>query len=258
MKQTTFSLSLIVISLILVVKSYAAVDPESIMGMWLFDEGDGDVAIDSSENGNDGNLTNGPEWVDDGKINGGMYFDGSDDIVKVPMVVDYDEMSVVVWFKDQGSPVRPRIVSNEHTDVSLTGFQLEYDTSGSGSFFDIGTGARAAAIFNFKADADTWYHYAGTYDGNNIRAYINGEVMAEGTGSGSIKETGIDVHIGMSTYGGDQFKGILDEVAIFNKGLSQEDIQDIMENGLEEATGLAAVSSSGKLATSWGKIKNFK
>jgi hypothetical protein len=52
------------------------------------------------------------------------------------------------------------------------------------------------------------------------------------------------------------FKGILDEVAIFNKALSQDDINNIMTNGLKLALNLgAAVSPSGKLATTWGRLK---
>ena len=46
-----------------------------LVGWWKFDEGNGTVAYDSSGNGNDGNLTNGPIWTD-GKIGGALSFDG--------------------------------------------------------------------------------------------------------------------------------------------------------------------------------------
>jgi hypothetical protein len=260
-RLTIISISFILISLILAGQSSAKIDPKSVMGMWLFDQ-KGDVGKDASQNGNDGNIEGKPEWIDKGKFNGGLYFDNTDDqdVIKVDMAIDYDEITVMVWFKDQGSPVRPRLVSNEHTDVSLTGFQLEYDMSGAtNSFFDVGTGARGAAIFSLKAKQDTWYHYAGTYDGSKVRAYIDGESMGEGSTSGAIKKTSFPVHIGVSTYAqSDGFKGVLDEVAIFNKALSQDDIKDIMKKGLEMATGLTAVSPSGKLASAWGEIKSHE
>ena len=44
-----------------------------LVGWWKFDEGNGTVAYDSSGNGNDGNLTNGPIWTD-GKIGGALLF----------------------------------------------------------------------------------------------------------------------------------------------------------------------------------------
>ena len=53
-----------------------------LVGWWKFDEGSGTVAYDSSGNGNDGNLTNGPTWTT-GKIGGALSFDGVDDFVDV-------------------------------------------------------------------------------------------------------------------------------------------------------------------------------
>jgi hypothetical protein len=49
-----------------------------LVGWWKFDEGSGTVAYDSSGNGNDGNLTNGPTWTT-GKIGGALSFDGVND-----------------------------------------------------------------------------------------------------------------------------------------------------------------------------------
>ena len=54
-----------------------------LVGWWKFDETNGTVAYDSSGNGNDGNLTNGPTWTD-GKIGGSLSFDGVDDRVALP------------------------------------------------------------------------------------------------------------------------------------------------------------------------------
>jgi len=252
-RLTIICISFIVVSLMFVGMS-VAIDQASVMGMWLFDEGSGDVAADSSGNGNAGTLTNGPVW-EDGKLDGGMFFDGSDDIVLVDMTVDYDEITVMALFNLGAGNVRPRFVGNSHTDVTKKGFQLMYNTAGSGSWFDIGTGGgRAAASFAFTAAQDTWYHYAGTYDGSDVKAYIDGVEMASGALSGAIADSGEDVHIGMRP-GGDRLKGILDEVAIFNKALTQDEIKDIMAKGLSEALGMAAVSPSGKLAATWGQIK---
>ncbi len=242
----------------LVGSGYAKIDPKTVMGMWLFED-EGDVGMDSTDNGNDGNVEGDPEWTGEGKFGGGLNFDAVDDIIKVPMTIDYDEITVMVWVKEGGSPVRPRIVSNDHTDVTNKGFQLMYNTAGAGSWFDLGTGAqRVGAQFAYTAPADDWYHYAGTYDGSTVRAYVDGELMAEAGGlSGPIADSGIDVHIGSSTYAiSDALKGVLDEVAIFNVALSEDEIQDIMENGLEKATGVTAVASSGKLPVTWGSIRD--
>ena len=47
---------LIVLSLMFIGISNAEFDLKTVAGMWLFDEGKGDTAVDSSENGKDGEL----------------------------------------------------------------------------------------------------------------------------------------------------------------------------------------------------------
>jgi len=56
---------------------------KGLVGWWKFDETNGTIAYDSSGNGNDGDLTNGPTWVS-GKIGGALSFDGVNDYVEVP------------------------------------------------------------------------------------------------------------------------------------------------------------------------------
>ncbi len=246
----------VIISLIFSGVSHAKIDSANIMGMWLFND-KGDLGKDYSKVGNKSTVSGKPEWVDKGKFGGCCRFNASDALIKVPMAIDYKEITVMCWCSEEGSPVRPRIVSNDHTDVSSKGFQLMYNTAGSGSWFDVGTGGgNAAASFAYSAKIGEWYHYAGTFDGSKIRAYINGEQKAEGSISGAIADSGIDVHIGSSTYGfSDGLKGLLDEVVILNKALTADDINIVMTNGIEKSSGLLGVSPSGKLAGTWGEIK---
>ena len=60
----------------------AAVNVENITAMWLFDEGEGTTATDSSGNGNDGTI-HGATWVD-GKFGQALEFNGTDNWVEVP------------------------------------------------------------------------------------------------------------------------------------------------------------------------------
>ena len=74
-------LILIVIGLIFTGQSSAKIDSKSIVGVWLFDEGSGKTARDSSGKGNDGELMNNPKWVS-GKFGKALEFDGKDDWAK--------------------------------------------------------------------------------------------------------------------------------------------------------------------------------
>ncbi len=63
--------------------SDAAIDPDNVVGVWLFDEGSGEVATDASENGLDGTLHGNPKWVN-GKFGKALELDGSAAYVEVP------------------------------------------------------------------------------------------------------------------------------------------------------------------------------
>jgi len=73
------SVSIIFFGLMFTGQSFAKINPKSIVGIWLFDEGKGDLVKDSSGNKNDGKLMNGPKWVD-GKFGQALEFDGVDDL----------------------------------------------------------------------------------------------------------------------------------------------------------------------------------
>ncbi len=62
--------------------SDAKIDPKTVVGIWLFDEGTGKIAKDLSENGNDGELKEGTKW-EDGQFGQAVIFDGKDDYVEI-------------------------------------------------------------------------------------------------------------------------------------------------------------------------------
>ena len=70
-------LAIFVISLMLTSISYAKIDPKAIVAVWLFDEGAGKVAKDSSLNGINGEFMGNPKWVK-GKFGKALEFDGDD------------------------------------------------------------------------------------------------------------------------------------------------------------------------------------
>ena len=73
-----------------------------------------------------------------------------------------------------------------------------------------------------------WHHYAGTYDGTNIRIYVDGKLKGENPVTGSINtsDTG-SLYIGRDDgYTDRYFKGLLDEIAIYSRALPTEDISE--------------------------------
>ncbi len=83
----------IVFALLFTVSGYAGIDPGTIVGAWLFDDGGGAVAEDSSGNGKDGELAGGAEWVD-GQFGGALEFNGTDAWVTVPEIDPLEKATI--------------------------------------------------------------------------------------------------------------------------------------------------------------------
>jgi hypothetical protein len=96
----------------------------------------------------------------------------------------------------------------------------------------------AAYINNGGADLDilgasalplnTWTHLAMTYDGANMRLYVNGALVTTRAATGNIVATGNPLRIGGNAAWGEYFAGQIDEVRIYNRALTQAEIQTDM------------------------------
>ena len=235
--------------------SFAAVDPSNIVGLWMFDEGSGNIVTDSSGNGHDGEI-DGAVWVD-GKIDKALEFDG-DDSVTVPDAPDLRigaQLTLMAWFyaTDIGDWRQVIAKSDEYL--------LRIDPPQEGnkmSSFVKADGAWEPRASAGVPDLNTWIHYATVYDSslaeNQHKVYVNGVESGASTRPGTVAQTENPLEIG-KWGGGSFFVGIIDEVAILNVALSEADIQTLMNSGLSSIT---AVQPAGKLASTWGELKQVR
>ena len=91
---------------VLTISSYAAIDPGTIVGMWSFDEGDGQIASDSSDNGNDAEFQVASEWGtgkfgEAAQFNGQSYFAAPD---SDSLDINGDQLSIVAWVNGENWP----------------------------------------------------------------------------------------------------------------------------------------------------------
>lgn len=231
------------------------IDPGTIVALWLFDEGTGKEVEDSSGNGHKAVLKDGaPNWVR-GKYGGGFEFTGVEyfEVENSAAELSFGgtkPFSITAWALPRGGGY---VVTKFNRHVI-------------GEYILMITGSNTVL---FHREVAPWGlsgtkpltpgefgHVAITYDGKKMRIYVNGELDVEQDRGAQNTDLTTPVLIGGRFINGkpdpsDRFKGILDEVAIFNVALTQEQIEEVMK-GLAPAK---AVSPLTKLTTVWGELK---
>ena len=248
-RLTAVSISLIIVSLMFTGISDAKIDLSTCVGMWLFDNGKGDIAIDSSGNGNDGELIANPDWVD-GKFDGALEFDGGNHVeILNSDSLNGDSFTLSLWC--QPNELRIQGLADK---TPAPQWRLFMNNPGGNVEFD----ALPGEIGNIATPATSvgqWSHIAATYDAGTATAkiYFDGALTQEAAGVDMNVSSPVNINIASPE--STRFNGIIDEVGIFNVALTVDDIKNIMNDGLASATGMTAVSTSGKLTTTWAKIK---
>ena len=103
----------------------------------------------------------------------------------------------------------------------------------------------------FLGQGAAWNHVAMIYDGNDLNVYLNGEL--DGTiGAGGNINQNEDAPVWVCKKANEAIflDGILDELAIFDVAITEDQLKNYMEGEIK-----VAVEAAGKLAISWGEIK---
>lgn len=259
-RLTIVYISLTILGLIFAGQSRAEIAPESVVGIWFFDEGKGDTAKDSSNNGNDGKLEGRLKWVD-GKFGKALDFNGTDAYVDCGNNASLDitgNLTVAVWtyWRGEVGHVWQGVVAKGHSSNPEEKYSLTFNKQES-RFLPELTGANIGwCDFSWFPDLkDKWVHGAFTFDGQVVSAYINGKQLTPDFPfvEKALGITTEPLYIGQGNLG-EYFDGIIDEVAIFSSALTEADIMRIATEGLSKAF---VVDSSGKLAETWASIKNL-
>ncbi len=235
----------------------AKIDAKSIVGLWLM-ESDKEVA-DMSKNGNHGEVKGNLKLVD-GKFGKALLYPAQKDSfveIKHNNSLDLTTFSFTMWVKLNPTNTYQCVIAKTADGLTenYTGYLMD-STKVFWTRFTSG-GATKWGFQKFGVTPitdDTWHHLAGTYDMKSVKSYVDGKVEADAPFEGKP-----DVNIGPLTIGACTgmpypVNGIIDEVALFNVALTEDDIKNIMNNGLIRTT---AVTSMDKLTTAWGLLKKF-
>jgi hypothetical protein len=148
-----------------------------LVGWWKFDETEGTTASDSSGYGHTGTLIGNPKWQPTGgKVGGALELDGVDDYVNTDYATDLPTWTVAVWVKSPAEPASEEPSGPVHREKN---YQINWNHPIDGfrgaAGVCIGEEWYGASFGQLKAN--TWYHLAATYDGENLKAYKDGVLI---------------------------------------------------------------------------------
>jgi len=222
-----------------------AVADESLVLYLPFDK----TLKDLSGKGNDGVFDKGnPQW-EDGEFGQALLIEQGDFVE-----IDHDssldlkaEHTISFWLRwdGVGSSWSPFIAKRQAGGANYQSWV------GSDRIFDYYNGVAVVSADTPISLGDEWVFLTTTHDSKNtVSFYIDGSFDSEkaqpvGEPNNFPLLVGQD---GVGNFGA----GAIDEVAIFNRALTAEEIKKLMEEGVKA---FAAVTSKGKLATTWALIK---
>ena len=229
---------------------------DSLILMMNFDNrsalGENDTFVsDLSKYGNDGNVF-GAIWNSSGRYGGAFEFDGRDDYINISDADSLDivgSITVSAWVKANslGSGTNEnRIVVKGPGFHEESLYTLEID-DGTGTFLldkDIAplgpciTPSQRCVRSTTLIQLGVWYHLAGTYNGSTIIFYTNGQQEAAnyiGSSVGIPDNYPLVIGANLNTTNPqDEFYGSIDEVRIWNRSLSADEIREQYYSNLQK------------------------
>jgi hypothetical protein len=218
----------------------------SLVGYWNFESNTNDL----SSNSNHGTFTNGGSIQSTNKIRGNnSYFDGTNDYINIGSGSNLDileNMSISVWFNAYSFPssgtLKTLVGRGIGGESSNTNFMYSFglvtisDTTYLRAGHEYGSGSNTPITSNYSVQRNTWYNVILLRDTINkeFKFYVNGEFKSNlsYTNNPDGGSSGITSIGRAGGYSAEYFHGKLDEVMIFNRILSENEIKSIYNSQL--------------------------
>jgi hypothetical protein len=201
-------------------------DP-NLIGWWTLDEDSGTTVVDWSGHDNHGMLEGDPQWVD-GYGGRALEFDGDDDTVTFgtgPALSGTTDFSVAAWIK---------------TSMTSAGVIIQQRNGGYNGEYRLMVNSDAQLNLMLYGDSDyqydfsttktvndgNWHHAAFVRQGPNGYIYIDGNIEASESGTLRSLDSSFQVAVGSDIRDSiNYFNGTIDDARVYNKALTQEEIQ---------------------------------
>jgi hypothetical protein len=213
---------------------------------WKFDEGTGNFLGDCSSNANHGLIINGsgqaPIWTSVGGRKA-LVFDGDDyiDCGNGPSLNITGNITLEAWVRPEASSAFEPVIAGKYFDS----YTMTYFYPNAGAYWYVDGFAHSvrvsAPLLDLPGNSPGlgWYHLVATFDGTQMKFYVNAEVGNTRTISGSIPASSEHFYIGgvwdpgvpgITSY----FKGLISDVRVYSHVLTEAEIEAHFQEGTAE------------------------
>lgn len=210
-------------------------------------DGSGSTLTDNSGNGNNATLSAGTSWVASPVTFEGnaLAFDGTDDNVQIPHHSSHEISTAITleaWvYASSTSSVQDVITNSSFTNNTGYAFPRTDDGWSHISYW-LHIGGAWRTMTAAYPSLNSWHHLAATYDGANMKIYIDGLLAGSQAQTGNITTNSNLLSLGNQPGFSEYFGGYADEMRVWNVARTQAQIQADMNRELDpaSATGLVA------------------
>lgn len=207
-----------------------AVPTDHLVAAYGFDEGAGTQVHDLSGNANMGTLSN-ATWTADGRFGSAVAFAGNGWITvdDSSSLSPTNQLTLMGWMRPAASSGTWATVLLKEAAGTLS-YMLQTDPDDRPSFYvtTLETGLQGV-VGGAPVPLNAWTHLAGTYDGSQLRLFVNGSEVAAQPLAASILSSAQPLRLGGNSIWGEHLVGDIDEVRIYNRALAGAEIQAAMQ-----------------------------
>lgn len=233
--------------------------PTGYVGYWPLDATSGTNAADVSGNNNNG-AVNGATWNASGRVNGCLNFNGVNNYVQITNPVCND-FSIAFWVKTtQAAGTGQWYNGAGLVDGDYPGTANDFGTALVGGKFAFGIGNPDTTFLSTTAINDgAWHYCVATRQQTTglIAIYVDGSLQATGSAGKNTQNASTRLLFGAIASGGGYFNGSLDEVRIFSRTLTSNEVAALYYNQVSAPSAapasLTATAGNAQVQLNWWK-----
>ncbi|MHC4595376.1 MAG: LamG-like jellyroll fold domain-containing protein [Planctomycetota bacterium] len=227
---------------------------EGLVAYWPLDDGGGTTAIDVV-GGHHGTLINGPTWTPPGDFKmgtGALKFDGTNDVASIqPFDVIGGGITLAAWMKPDSFGINDGRVISKANEWLADDHWWMLSTIASGGDMRLrfrlktndGQAVPTLIATSGKLVIGEWHHWAATWDGTTMRLYSNTQEAGSIPKGGTAVATDPTVSVAIGSQPPDAhlpgneariikyFDGVIDDVAVWNRALTPEELNTLWNDG---------------------------